>query len=289
MKSFGLRKNPLRSIKELFECWPLTVWPLDYTDKALRGMKAAIADDGAARECSGTAGYKTTLGASKNQVSIFNPQIMSYLFSLYGPEPHESTIYDPFCGGGTRALSCAGAGYYYCGAEIRGAEVEAIRQRVASLDEQYGDGLGEYIDVVCCDARATPFEGGSADMLITCPPYYDMEKYQGGEGDLSMAGTYQEFLDGMGEVIQEATRVLKPGALSCWVIGLHRDKDGVLLPLHHDLAYLHYDLGYTFKEEVVLHMKNTGSIQRVGNFMKGNNLLVRVHEYCLIFESPMGR
>jgi hypothetical protein len=123
-------------------------------------------------------------------------------------------------------------------------------------------------------------------MLVTCPPYYDMEKYQGGEADLSMAPTYKEFLQMLGQVIDECTRVLMPGALSAWVIGLHRDKHGSLLPMHHDLAKLHTDRGYQFKEEIILSMRNTGSIQRVGNFAKGNNLLVRQHEYCLIFKKP---
>lgn len=285
-KGFGLRKNPVRSIRELFDVWPTTIWPLDHSAQVLRGMKAAIADDGTAREHSGTAGYKVTLGSSKNQVSIFNPQVMACLLTLYPPE-EGATIFDPFCGGGTRALACAGAGYNYVGTEIRADEVAAINQRVAALDDEFSDTLAQSINIVHGDARATGLPSESADMLITCPPYYDLEQYQGGEADLSMAASYQDFLDMLAAVVQEATRVLKPGALSCWVIGLHRDKHGELLPMHHDLAFIHYNQGYHFKEEIVLHLKNTGSIQRVGNFLKGNRLLVRVHEYCLIFRHPV--
>jgi DNA modification methylase len=276
----------VRSIRELFDVWPTTLWPLDYSEQKLKGVKMAIADDGTAREQSGTAGYKVSLGASKNQVSIFNPSVVNNLLALY-PPGEGATIFDPFCGGGTRAMVCAGAGYNYVGTEIRKDEVDAINQRVAAIDEEYQDTMAQSINIIHGDAMATGLPGESADMLITCPPYYDLEKYQGGEDDLSMAASYQDFLDMLAAVVQEATRVLKPGALSCWVIGLHRDKSSDLLPMHHDLAYIHYNQGYQFKEEIVLHMKNTGSIQRVGNFLKGNRLLVRVHEYCLIFRHPV--
>jgi hypothetical protein len=111
-----------------------------------------------------------------------------------------------------------------------------------------------------------------------------MEPYDGGAADLSMAPNYAQFICMMGDVVSESHRILKPGALSFWTIGLHRNKKGHLLPMHHDLAWLHHERGFDMVEEVILHMKNTGSVQRVGNFAKGQNRLVRVHEYLLIFK-----
>lgn len=110
-----------------------------------------------------------------------------------------------------------------------------------------------------------------------------MEKYKGGNGDLSMAKTYNDFLDMLQLVIRESFLILKPDALSVWVVGLHRDKTGELLALNHDIAQLHRWSGFTFKEEIVLAHKNNGAIQRVGNFEKGNRFLIRLHEYALVF------
>lgn len=287
MKGFGLRKNPLRTIRELFDVsqtWPVTIWPLDHTSSNLKELKKFIGDDGTAREHSGTAGYKTTLGSSPNQVSIYNPMILGIIYNFFKPEPG-FVIYDPFGGGGTRALVTVSLPekLHYIGVEIRQDEVDAVEARLAAaMDTGYLNGTW---NIIHGDSRSVPsVADGTADMLVTCPPYYDMEKYDGGGGDLSMAATYEDFINMMTEVVRECYRILKPGAFAFWTIGLHRNKKGKLLPLQHDLAWLHHTNGFTVEEEIILHMKNTGSIQRVGNFLKGNHRFIRIHEYLLIFQ-----
>jgi len=256
----------------------------------MRRVKQVIADDGTAREDADTTGgatYKTSLGSSKNTLSIFNPQILSDILQLYSP-PDGSTVYDPFGGGGARAMAVAGAGYNYIGVELRKAEVDAVGARVANVETEFDDPtLHDRITLIEGSATDPPVSNEVADMLITCPPYWNMEKYNGGPDDLSMAPTYRHFLLMLTKVVEQATRILKARALSIWVVGMHRNKFGGILPIHHDLTRIHLSQGYTLKEEVILHMKNTGSIQRIGTFLKGNQLLVRQHEYCLVFEHPV--
>lgn len=279
-KPFGMSRSPLIKIKDQYDIWPVTVWDIDHLNECMKIHKNTIGDEGDAREQSGTAGYKTTLGSSKNRVSIFNPNIMSGLLQLYPPPPG-GNIYDPFGGGGTRAIVCATQEeeFNYIGVEIRLEEVNAVNNRLASLKNYI---IGD-VRIIHGTSEAIPdVPTAWADMLITCPPYYNMEKYDGGVQDLSMAPSYNKFLDILNRVVDECYRILKPGALACWVVGLHRNSSG-LIPIHHDLARLH-ERGFMFKEEIILHMKNTGSIQRVGNFDKGQGLLVRTHEYCLIFQ-----
>jgi hypothetical protein len=288
-KPFGIAdKNILGSVRHMYAVekqWPVTMWDLDHADKNLKQMKSRIGDDGTAREHSGTAGYKTTLGASPNQVSIFNPVIVGIIHKFYPPEPGR-VVYDPFGGGGTRAIMTVANknGLHYIGVEIRKDEVDAVEARITTYQDNAGEALPGTWQIIHGDSRHVPsVPDDHADMLITCPPYYDMEQYEGGEADLSMAPTYSEFYTMLSDVIAESKRILKPGALSFWTIGLHRNKEGHLLPMHHDLATAHHDLGFELVEEVILHMKNTGSVQRVGNFAKGEHRLVRVHEYLLIF------
>jgi len=284
---FGLGdKNILGSVRKLYAIehqWPVTIWDLNHADPTLKQLKDTIGDAGTAREHSGTASYKVTLGASPNKVSIFNPIIMGLIFKFYPPEPG-AVVYDPFGGGGTRALMSVAYGYKYIGVELRKEEVDAVEARIAGYMDKAGYMSGTW-DIKHGDSRHVPsIPDEHADMLITCPPYYDMEPYDGGVNDLSMAATYDQFLDMLGEVVDECYRILKPGAMACWVIGLHRKKDGVLLPMHHDLGYLHLYRGFDIYEEVIIHMQNTGSVQRVGNFAKGDNRLIRIHEYLLIFK-----
>lgn len=283
-----LFNNPnevFRCALETFGVWPMTVWPVNMSDPKIKQLKAAIGDTGQARGDTGEkvffAGSWREVGSSGFYTSkgfgAFNPAIASWLLNCYAPKT--GVCFDPFAGGGTRAILAASNGLHYLGTEIRQDEVSAINDRCMKA------GVSNMVDIYCVDARlCSPFIGtDSADYLLTCPPYYDMEKYQGGAADLSMCDTYADFLDGIEDVIIQTKRVLKSGAVSNWVVGLHRDKKGGLLAMNHDIARLHTKHGFMFKEEIVLSMQNNGAIQRVGNFSKGNGYLIRSHEYALVF------
>jgi len=187
-------------------------------------------------------------------------------------------IYDPFAGGGTRAIIAAKKGLKYIGVEVRKKEVLAIKERLKdnNVCSQIIQGDSQKIEII---------KDNTADFLITCPPYYDLETYRGGKADLSMAETYDDFLNGIKNVVVESKRILKNNSLSCWVVGLHRDKEGQLLSIPHDIVSIHKSLGFVHKEEVILNFdKNTaGAVRRAGNFEKGQKFLIRNHEYLEIF------
>ena len=134
------------------------------------------------------------------------------------------------------------------------------------------------------DARRPSVPDLLACFSFTCPPYFNLEMYDGGQDDLSMAPTYMHFCAGMTAVLKETIRILKPGSLSVWVVGILRKPDGKLIPLHHDITRLAKAVGFYLKEEIILSHRNNGAIQRVGNFEKGNKFLIRTHEYALVFE-----
>ena len=208
--------------------------------------------------------------------SVFNPAIAQVILNCYAPDT--GVCWDPFAGGGTRAILAAKNGMEYKGTEIRGEEVEAVNLRCQHCD------IADRVTIFHGDGRNCPdMPDASADFCYTCPPYYNLEEYEGGENDLSMTPTYDSFVSEIEKVVVEERRILKVGSYACWVVGLHRDKDGELLALNHDIARAHQKNGFRFKEEIVLTHKNNGAIQRVGNFEKGDKRLIRMHEYVLVF------
>jgi DNA modification methylase len=273
--SLGLRKDPFISSLKLFGVWPNTVLELDYADELTRKLRHLVGDMGEGREdC-----FQSTKGKEsrvyKTTVSIFNPVLAMFIFNMWAPE--KGVCYDPFAGGGTRAIVAAKYGMKYVGVEIRKKEVDEIYRRCEMVDAK--------VRIIHGDSQRVPqVMSGSADFLITCPPYYDLEKYNGGKDDLSMAPTYERFLEMTENCIKESHRILKPGSLSCWVTGLQRDRDKNLLFLNHDISRIHLQNGFRAKEEVIVFLKNTSSQLRAGTFRKGNHLLIRVHQYLNIFE-----
>lgn len=288
-EGFGLTGgDPFVPALKRYGIWPITVWPLDCSSKTTQALKRAIGDVGQARADSFEKGGKEKGiygGLSNKQASVFNPATAAYILNMYAPK--EGLCFDPFAGGGTRAIMAVKHGMEYRGCELREEEIAATYERIAACGIDGGK-----VDLWCMDAREAggmwdaELDLGTADFCYTCPPYWTLEQYEGGENDLSMMEDYNDFCKGMYDVVQQTWDILAPGALSVWVVGLTRDKAGGLVCMHHDLARMHRKCGFVHKEEIILHLKNNGAIQRVGNFERGNKLLVRMHEYVLVFQKP---
>lgn len=248
--------------------WPTTVWDLKATDKFKKVLKDMIKDGETRHEkVDGTYGYQS--GAS-----VFNPILAILICNVYAPD--EGICYDPFAGGGTRAVIAGKYGLKYIGVELREDEY------LITMEKLHANSVNGQI--LLGDSRNIPeIPSECADFLITCPPYWNLERYYGGRKDLSMARTYPDYLDGMYQVIQECYRIMKKGTFSCWVVGLHRFDNGELIPIHHDIADIHTRVGFKMKEEVILNQKNQGAVLRVGAFEKGKRFLIRTHEYLQVF------
>ncbi len=277
----------------------MTVWDVDKSDGDRLLLKELIGDGSESRinvnvGSHGSGGLSammsrknlnTYMGSGPNScyrdeqavyTSIFDPSIAAWILNLYAPK--EGICYDPFAGGGTRAIMAAKHGMVYVGCEIRLEEVAAVRLRCDNL------GVGGSVQLCHVDSRRSQLPDSMADFSFTCPPYFNLEQYDGGPDDLSMAPTYLHFCSGISTVLQENLRILKKGALAVWVVGLLRKKDGELIPLNHDIGRIAKAAGFYLKEEIILAHRNNGAIQRVGNFEKGNGFLIRTHEYALVFE-----
>lgn len=317
---FGGDVGEFKTAKQRYGVWPVTVWDCDMSDPQVQRFKRMVGDMTDSRTESGNLGYQsksvdrqkgsgcgkdfTRTGGGKKKIkftreecfskrtgskksvyagkitaSIFNPAIAYWLLNCYAPK--KGICFDPFAGGGTRAIMAARHGLKYVGIEIRKEECIALRERAENA------GYRKRIKIIKGDARnCSKVEDEYADFIITCPPYWNLEKYKGGEKDLSMLPTYNAFCKELYKAVKETWRILKPGAVACWIVGLHRDKDDSLLCLNHDVTRMHRKAGFWVKEEIILHIKNTGAIRRVGSFDKGKHKLIRTHEYALVFIKP---
>ncbi len=277
-------KDEFETAAKRYRMWPTTVWEIKDSTGDYKSLKRELGDAGAARShTKASHSYKTSVGKNKAgaTTSIFPPAVANQILSLFIPKDTQYEIFDPFAGGGTRAVMAAKHGHQYTGVEIRAEEVaniEAICEHHNVLNS---------VQIINGDARDKNVSLNSFDFLYTCPPYWTLEQYQGGDADLSMMQDYDEFIDALWQVVLRTRGLLKPGALSCWVTGLHRKADGVeIAPMHHDLAALHKEAGFTFKEEIIIYRNNAIALRRVGNFERGNKLLIRQHEYCQVFVAP---
>ncbi len=127
------------------------------------------------------------------------------------------------------------------------------------------------------------------DLVFASPPYYDLEYYgpepeQLGHG--SDVGdddkpTYQEFLNGIKEVITECRRTLKSDGYCVWNVQDFR-KDGVYYDYHGDTIQLFKEVGYVHHDTVIFNLFSLSQM----NFTRCdiNKYTAKVHEYIMIFK-----
>ena len=83
-------------------------------------------------------------------------------------------IFDPFAGGSVRGIVATKLGYDYTGIDLSTKQIEANNKNAQELGlnvKWYND------DSLNCDKY---IEDNSVDMVFSCPPYADLEKYSDG-------------------------------------------------------------------------------------------------------------
>ena len=156
-------------------------------------------------------------GKTSGGVSRFDP-FLTELLVTWLSHPGDS-IYDPCAGGPVRGIVSTHLGRGYLGVDLSATQIDANR-RVAtrwglSPEWIHGDGRDQHVP------------DGSADMVLSCPPYHNLEKYSDDERDLS-AMRWPAFVDAHQAIIRRAADALAEDRFLAWVIGDVRDYKGHL-------------------------------------------------------------
>lgn len=280
----GTTEDRYHNLKDRMPVHPVTIWPLPM-DRWQRDLRKLVGDEGQLRADSFMGGsfLPSENGARANAASIFNPMLAGALVQAYS-NPGDLII-DPFAGGGTRGIIAGAMDRRYVGCDIRVDEVERVNARMFEL------GLDE-VGVITADAASCPWQDRisnlssgtrrKADMLLTCPPYWNLEVYSDDPNDLSTTATYEEFLDGIEKVIVNSLHAVKNGAPIVWVVGEFRDPEtSELLDFPGDIVRIHQRHGSWLYDRFIYTHANPQAFWRMGVFDKTRKL-IRVHEHVIV-------
>ena len=195
-------------VKDQFGWLPLSVVEPDKASKIK--WKDAYLDDGMKeKRRSDDAKYLPGLGFSEFHAGMTENMLMYWSMD-------NSVVVDPFSGRLTRAFISSKMGRKYYGYDVSPTTVKRVKTHL----EQHNSDATIYCDDGC-KMKQTPDD--FADLVMTCPPYHQLEKYETAEGQLSDIGTYSEFLDMIELCGININRVLKPGGFCVWVCGDWRE------------------------------------------------------------------
>jgi hypothetical protein len=209
--------------------------------------------------------------------SIFDPVTAECAVRWYSAAG--GTVLDPFAGGSVRGIVSSILGREYIGVDLRPEQVAAnyAQQHIADADHlpQWITGDSRRLDdLLQPDQRA--------DLVFSCPPYFDLEQYSEDPDDLS-AMTWDQFCVAYADIIRLATARLRDDRFAVWVVGEVRDKRGLLRGLMPETVRAFEAAGLRYYNSAVTVDPTGSAALRARPYFNSNRKLVTLHQHVLVF------
>lgn len=213
-------------------------------------------------------------GANLTGTSIFDPVLCEVLYNWFSPV--KGTVFDPFAGGSVRGVIAEILNRRYIGIDLSQRQIDANRRE--------GDRLGVYPAWYCDDSKNADkyIDDETADMIFSCPPYHNLEKYSNHPLDLSNMN-YTDFITAYTDIITIACRKLKNDRFAVFVVGDIRDTKGFYRGFTDETKRIFEGAGLHLYNEGVLLEQYATAVLRAGLIFDGGHKLTKVHQNVLVF------
>jgi len=213
-------------------------------------------------------------GQETTGASVFDPVLCECVYRWWCPPGGQ--VVDPFAGGSVRGLMAHLLGYRYWGCDLRAEQIGANEEQAAAIVP------ANRPQWVCGDALQGVPNAPDADLIFTCPPYGDLERYSDIPEDLSTM-EYHTFLATFKRILLAAYKRLRPNRFSCFVVGDFRDPRGYYRGFVADTIHAARDVGFHFYNEAIL-VNVCGSMPvRIRKQFDAGRKLGKVHQNVLVF------
>ena len=215
-------------------------------------------------------------GGGLTGTSIFDPVLCELMYTWFAP--NNAKVLDPFAGGSVRGAVASKLGHQYSGTELREEQVEANYQQ---SDDMELDPAPVWAHADALDI-ADQFPGEEFDMMLTCPPYADLEVYSDDPKDLSTMD-YKQFVPVYSEIMKRATALLKENSFAVVVVGEVRGKNGEYYNFVGDTIQAMKDAGLHYYNEIMLvNAVGTLAMRITKQFTSGRKI-GKSHQNVLVF------
>lgn len=232
--------------------------------------------------------FKDTIGSksrtqakkeNKEYYSEFNPLVAENIINFWSDE--NDIILDPFAGR-IRGIVAGLKHRKYHGFEISKKVYDAVMKNIEKGKDKFDD---DYIPKLYCDdaINLNKYNLPKADLIFSCPPYHDIEKYESVDGQLSDIKDYNEFLIQFTKIMKLYVEQLKDNGFVCLVVGDFR-KNQRLIPFDCDVTRIMEELNVMLWDKIILQNINFGWAGiKFGN-IKHKRITSKVTEYLLVFK-----
>ena len=218
------------------------------------------------------------------RTSTFDPLLCEIMYKWFSNEGDK--ILDPFAGGSVRGIVASSLNREYVGIDLSYAQVKANIEQYKDVIDRYNlpqSPIWIYDDSETWLAGAV-YSTRVYDMVFTCPPYYNLEKYTKDEADLSNMPTYRDFLMKYAQILRYASMMLANERFFVIVVSEIRNPEtGAYYGFVPDTIRILKECGLEYYNEIILE-NNIGSLPiRAPKYFNQSRKIGRHHQNILVF------
>lgn len=217
-------------------------------------------------------------GKGMQGTSIFDPVVCELAYKWFCPPGGK--VLDPFAGGSVRGIVASKTGLRYTGIDLREEQIEANKVQAGKICQEL---TPKY---VCGDSRQLQNLCGRQkyDLVFSCPPYADLEKYSDDPADLSNMAP-ADFMQAYADIIEAAVDKLVDNRFCVWVISDVRTRGdgGFYRGLVAKTIGAFEDAGAFFYNDLVLLNSIGSAAIRAGRSFSASRKVARCHQNILVF------
>lgn len=213
-------------------------------------------------------------GSNVTGTSIFDPVLCEIVYNWFCTE--NGTVFDPFAGGSVRGIVAETLGRKYIGIDLSEKQIDA--------NQINADKFGVCPAWHCDDSRNADkyIPDQSADLVFSCPPYHNLEKYSNHPLDLSNMN-YADFITAYREIISKSCSKLKENRFAIFVVGDIRDSKGAYRDFVSQTKRIFQDCGLCLYNEIILLNQYCTAPMRAGVPFSTSRKTAKVHQNVLVF------
>ena len=204
--------------------------------------------------------------SNRSSFSPFLPDVAEWCSEYYLRDA--TFVFDPFAGWGERHYAIKKSGKLYYGYDISEKAIKYAKEKF-EVDNILGDSRKDDIP--------------THDGLLTCPPYWNLERYHSKEGLDKIKG-WENFLEDYELVWKRTTDAGMPGSKYCILLGDWRKNHK-----YYDFVYqtekIMEKLGMKPFDKVILSSKKQSKIKIMLPQAKRLGYSVKVHQILLVYYS----
>lgn len=211
-----------------------------------------------------------------NSTSIFDPVLAECIYLWFSKE--NDKVLDPFAGGSVRGIVASKLRRNYTGIDI---SENQIKHNILQGN------------LICPTNRPNWIVGDSRnmdnllkeedkfDLIFSCPPYFNLEKYSEKEGDLSNM-EIDDFFISYFQIILNSCKRLKENSFAVFVVGEVRI-NGEYIGLVQETIEAFRTAGFQYYNEMILLQSSASAAMRAEKTMNTSRKVPKIHQQVLVF------